>query len=66
MCVRACVCVCVRARACVGVGSACCMQISMKLDILHVTTLSFLPVVGCTLECCTEIPTRTKRDYCTI
>ena len=34
----------------------------MKLDILHVTILPFLPVVGCTLRCCTKMPTRCVTD----
>ena len=34
-----------------------CMWISMKLCILQLAILPIFPVVGCTLGCCTEIPT---------
>ena len=33
---------------------------SMKLGILQLAIFPILPVVGCTLGCCTEIPTRAR------
>ena len=46
-----------------GVGGLVLVRVYVnKLDILHVAIPPIFAFVGCTLGCCTEIPTRAMTD----